>query len=513
MTPCDSARSRPSRTARISSQSRMSRSRVRPSPLLLRTILAAHLLAVISSCDASFIVTPPVVGTDGHGMAGGGRYHRRRPTGKFTPATACDDECESDDTIDRDVRTFSTHHLTDLTSSSGHVGMRRHRNSSSWIRKLFTRPARTNDDDVPPPRTRYRFEYDYNALVIGNATDQITTGMILVHPIGVGIGRWYYDRLLSSLRDEYGNTGRRTVVLVPDLLGSATASGPTDEFGDPISHELPLLNVTDWTRQISHLMAESTRRGGGGNTVGRWAIVANGGCSSIALRVAAESSSRTAPFGAPVTNVVISSPPGLSYFLDGTDPMKVRESYRALSGIVGGLFWWYSLRDNGRFVREFSERNLVGNPDDLGHVWTPNCLSAASLHGGRGRYSTFAFLAGALRDGCGGSLDALRGRRDVRIDLIRGTDTRRNRARSWFWTRKKNKRRRGRTTGDDSNDRRDVDAVRNDTDLAGGTIRQYLQNNGNRGTELFVGGRISLAWEDPNGYAKCLMELVSEYET
>ena len=37
-----------------------------------------------------------------------------------------------------------------------------------------------------------------------------------------------------------------------------------------------------------------------------------------------------------------------------------------------------------------------------------------------------------------------------------------------------------------------------------------MTENGNRGNELFVDGRISLAWEDADGYAKSLIDLLSE---
>lgn len=175
----------------------------------------------------------------------------------------------------------------------------------------------------------------------------------------------------------------------------------------------------------------------------------------------------------------------------------MRKSYRTLSGIAGRLFWWYALRRDGRFVRGFSERNLVGDPASLGEDWTPNCLEAARMHGGLSRFSTFAFLAGTLQDGCSGSLDALRGS-GVAIDFIRGTDGRRNRARSWFWQRRKK-------------DRKPIDYVGGDEAPAKReTIQEFVKKNGNRGKEEFVGGRISLAWEDPDGYAKSLMELLSE---
>ena len=208
---------------------------------------------------------------------------------------------------------------------------------------------------------------------------------------------------------------------------------------------------------------------------------------------------------------MISSPPRISFFLETSDPIRVRDSYKTLCGVLGNAFWWYALRRDGKFVRKFSERNLVGDPATLGESWTPNCLRAARMHGGRGRYSTFAFLAGALRDGCYDSLETLRGRDNVRIDFIRGTDTRRNMARSWFWTRRKGGGRDAGDVGSDTNDDENgVDSIRDLAASADGSIRKYVQDNGNGGRELFVEGRISLAWEDPNGYARCLMELVSE---
>jgi hypothetical protein len=328
-------------------------------------------------------------------------------------------------------------------------------------------------------------------MTLGATSTSATTAVLLLHPIGVGIGKWYYDRLLRALHARYGDLEHRVAFVAPDLLGSATASGPTTAQVEMTA--LPLLNVTDWTEQVAALMAEyEAKSEAGGHAVSSWSVVANGGCAPIALQVAALSRQPTSPFKSTLTNVIISSPPRLPFFFDSADPAKVRKSYRTLSGIPGRLFWWYSLRKEGRFVRSFSEKNLVGDATALGEKWTPNCVATARLHEGRGRYSTFAFLAGTLQDGCVGSLDILKGAA-VAVDFIRGTDKRRNRAKSWFWTRKK----------------RAEDRVC-DEEPAEETFQQYVHDNGNRGKEVFVQGRISLAWEDSEGYAKGLMELLSE---
>lgn len=355
------------------------------------------------------------------------------------------------------------------------------------LRTIFRR--RDAHSDNKEAIRQCRFTYNYEELIIGDDPDANTTAVMLVHPIGVGIGRWYYTRLLHQLNEGYGDANHRLAFISPDLLGSATASCPITECGTALK-KMPLLNITDWTDQVAHLMAEYEGKSkSDGHAVDRWAIVANGGCSPIALQVAALSVDKNSRFNSSLTNVIISSAPRLPFFLDSTDPGKVRKSYRTLSGIAGRLFWWYSLRKGGRFIQKFSERNLVGDPASLGEEWTPNAVAAARLNDGLSRYSTFAFLAGTLQDGCSDSLNALKGS-GVTIDFIRGTDKRRNRAKSWFWTRK-NKSNQGR------DDKGDLD-----------TVQKYVRKNGNRGKELLIGGRISLAWEDSAGYAKSLMELL-----
>lgn len=356
-------------------------------------------------------------------------------------------------------------------------------------RKLLSR----NNNTKRTP-TSYQITYEYDELVIGNAASENTTAVILVHPIGVGIGKWYYDRLLQSLADEYVDVKQgRMVFLSPDLLGSYTASSSSDS-GQELK-KFPLLNITDWAEQLEQLMGEYEMKScKEGHEISNWAIVANGGCAPIALKVAQSAEDNSAPFEKDLTNVVISSPPMLPFFLEGTDPKRVRKSYRTLSGIVGNAFWTYALRKEGKFIQTFSERNLVGDPASLGNHWTPNCVTAARHLGGKSKYSTFAFLAGALQDGCKDSLNSLKGT-GLHIDFIRGTARQeRRRPSSYFWKRKSSEK-----------------PVGTETEVKQEMVEEYVQRNGNRGGTSFIGGRISLAWEDSKGYARELITLLNNF--
>lgn len=374
--------------------------------------------------------------------------------------------------------TFATNRSTQKTNKKKLMSLTR-------LKKFLSRKSTKSTP------TSYKIAYDYDELVIGNASpENTTTAVMLVHPIGVGIGKWYYDRLLESLVDADVHQGRRIVFLSPDLLGSFTASSPIQADSGQELKKFPLLNITDWAEQLENLMSKYEKKScEEGYEIGKWSIVANGGCAPIALKVAQSAVDKSAPFDKDLTNVIISSPPRLPFFLEGTDPNRVQRSYRTLSGIVGKLFWAYSLRKNGQFIQNFSERNLVGDPASLGDHWTPNCVRAAKHLGGKSKYSTFAFLAGALQDGCRESLESLKGT-DVKIDFIRGTARKqRRRPKSYFWRRKPS------------------DKLL-ETEVEQETVEEYIARNGNRGGTASIGGRISLAWEDSKGYARELINLL-----
>lgn len=310
----------------------------------------------------------------------------------------------------------------------------------------------------------------------------------MVHPIGVGISNWFYDRLYTSFdesqRDQTLNSSKTDLVLIsPDLLGSGSALWESKA-------KPPMLNISDWSDQIDDLMKhiEDSNQ----FPIGQWCVVANGGCSPIALQVAARSVEGTASFQHPVSNVILSSVPRLPFFLEGTDPVKVAKSYKTLSGLVGRLFWWYSCKNKGAFIQKFSEKNLVADPRNLGDTWRPTCYKTARRDNGKSRYSTFAFLAGTLQDGCVSSLDTLKKHTDkIRIDVIRGRDIRQNRAKSWFWQRRKRRKKEKAT----------VPTPR---------FRDYLEENSLGGEEILIGGRISLAHEDAEGYRDAMLSFLED---
>lgn len=343
------------------------------------------------------------------------------------------------------------------------------------------------------------FSYDFDQMQVGKSKTKNATGVVLVHPIGVGIGKWYYNRLLTELSGKNIETPKSLIIVVPDLLGSGTACNPTEDKIE-LTSRLPLLNMTDWTDQIVHIMSDVEKCH---PEIANWAVVANGGCSPIALQVGQRSIEGSCyPAKKNVTNIILSSLPSLPFFLSSSDPVAVAKSYNILCGMAGRIFWWYSCRKNGRFIQKFSEKNLVADPITLGKSWRRNCVLLAKMYRGKSRYSTFAFLSGNLQDGCQKSLAVLK-KSGIIIGIIKGRDTRQNRAKSWFWKRPKKQKNNSDIKIDQGNKTLKVPVPRQ-------TFRDFAERNGNGGREIVIGGRISLAHEDAPGYANALIDLLQD---
>lgn len=402
-----------------------------------------------------------------------------------------------------------------------------------------------------------QFDYEYYELILntnpiidsGKAADikksnegsqitestnksQITKVVLLIHPIGVGIGRWYYNRLVQEMTSIYNesftgndNSPTNLVLLVPDLLGCGSASNPKGlsiENNNNIEsrnefqlHKMPLLTIDDWSDQLMDLMARYEDDLGNKNNIGNeinWCIVSNGGCVPIALELGkryrqsqgGSSSSRTntinqkITFNHPITNLILSATPSSDSLFSEPNHNKIKRSYNILSGLLGSIFWWNALRSNGKFIQKFSEKNLASRVENLGADWTPTCVETARAYNGMSRFSTFAFLAGSLNGGSSDRFRALASRegekKNVKIDIITGGDVRRNPARSWFWEKQAKRR------SDTKDDKNEVKKT---------TLVPILKQNGNLGKEYFVGGRRCPAHEDAIGFAKALVEILT----
>jgi hypothetical protein len=315
---------------------------------------------------------------------------------------------------------------------------------------------------------------------------------VLIQPIGVGIGRWYYDDLLKEL-SKYNFSGTifdEYVFLAPDLLGCGTAANARGKDGT-ILKRLPMFTVDDWSYQIINLMQSFEKQCPIISGCIDWSIVSNGGCVPIALEVAKQyiqNKDETTMFYGRLKNLVLSATPRADSLIRPEEQKKVVKAYKRLCGFVGNIFWWYALRRNGAFIEKFSEKNLLASKPS--QEWTAQCVKTAKSLDGKSRYSTFAFLAGSLNGASKVRLEVLKNRKDISVDVITGTDKRKNPANSWFW-------------GKRQKAEQEEKAAPEQTSMV-----EMLKENGNTAREIFVNGRRCPAYEDPQGFAHALVELI-----
>ena len=404
------------------------------------------------------------------------------------------------------------------------------------------------DSTVTTP-TSFNLQYDYNfnelittrrgTTLASEDTAKITVAdcdhansktnvILLIHPIGVRIGNWYYNRLLQEMSElslKYDNGTHNVICLVPELLGCGSACNPIVSFenGNDEVSKLPLLKVNDWADQLMDFMVmydTRLQREEHGNNNIQWSIVSNGGCVPIALEIGRRfsnnnnkytssnldnnSNDTTIDFKMKIANLILSATPSADSLLSKPNQKTIQKSYNFISGILGELFWWNALRNNGKFIQKFSQDNLAANAINLGPDWTPDCVHTAKAYNGKSKYSTFAFLAGSLNDGRNEERlnDLSLARRNdednndfVKISIITGRDGRSNPARSWFWEQQKQQ--------DATESKSDFATPEEKTSLV-----PVIVQNGNGGKEYFIGGRRCPAHEDASGFAMALSEIM-----
>lgn len=351
---------------------------------------------------------------------------------------------------------------------------------------------------------RYYFQYEYNE--VSNPVG--TIAVLLIPPIGVGIGRWYFDRLLTQLAQAHLKQIDSYQFIALDLLASGSASNPIitrdDKTNQTISTvHLPLFTLDDWSNQLVHFMSQYQQSH---KNIQEWCIVANGGCAPLALEVVSQCNrSNLNPHNVTIRHVVLSAPPSIQSILvrQSPDMEKLeRTYYNILLRWPGKLFWWYALRNRGIFLRRFAERNLFSDPANLGWEWCPNCLQTALLHEQRTKHSTFAFLAGALQRNCQDVFQDLKLQHTsthnqdsakLQISLILPRDTKENRAKSWLWQKQRHKA---------------TQSARAQS-LPQSWV-EYLSENHLGGNNRVVDGRRCIAYEDPRGFAEALVSLLSD---
>lgn len=185
--------------------------------------------------------------------------------------------------------------------------------------------------------------------------------LVLVHPIGVGLGREFWQRFVGEWPGEHP-------IYAPDLLGCGQSDLPRAAY-----------RPEDWARQLQYFIAEEVDRPP--------ILIVQGGCLPISLALL--------QLGATVElrGLILSGPPAGSVISQPTAAWQQRLAWNLFDSPLGWAFYQYAR--SRRFLRSFSQRQLFARHEDVDAQWLDTLIAGARPLATR--HAVFSFLAGYWR--------------------------------------------------------------------------------------------------------------------
>ncbi|MDX2230251.1 MAG: alpha/beta hydrolase [Leptolyngbyaceae cyanobacterium bins.349] len=209
------------------------------------------------------------------------------------------------------------------------------------------------------PYQGYACAYDYLPSLDSNNTPPL----LLIHPIGVGLSRLFWNRFCQ----EWRRVGHPHPIYNPDLLGCGASAMPRVAY-------TPL----DWAKQLRHFLTEVVPQ--------PVVICVQGALLPVAIELTTLQPDR-------VLGLVLCGPPAWRLVTRDTPAWQHRFSWSIFDSPLGTLFYQYARRS--QFLRSFSARQLFAAEAGVDEEWLEQLQQGAQ--DSHSRYAVFSFLAGFWR--------------------------------------------------------------------------------------------------------------------
>lgn len=208
----------------------------------------------------------------------------------------------------------------------------------------------------------YRCEYDWYAV----EPESSQTPLLLIHPIGVGLSRRFWDRFCNQWFD----SGHRAPIYRPDLLGCGNSDMPHVAY-----------TPADWALQLNYFVTEVIRR--------PVVVVVQGALLPAAIALVQQLDDPSW-----VKGLVLAGPPAWAVMTQSKPLWQQRLSWNLFDSPLGAAFYRYARRRD--FLASFSSRQLFASSQQVDEEWlTMLKAGAADL---ASRHAVFSFLAGFWRE-------------------------------------------------------------------------------------------------------------------
>ena len=208
----------------------------------------------------------------------------------------------------------------------------------------------------------YRCAYE---VQLAAPTNPQQTPLLLIHPIGVGLSRRFWDRFSQV----WFNTGQSAPLYNPDLLGCGESDQPRVAY-----------QPEDWAAQLHHFIQTVIQR--------PVIVVTQGALFPVAIALTQD------PEASPlVKGLILAGPPAWAVMTQAAPAWQQKVLWNLFDSPVGAGFYRYARRRD--FLRSFSAKQLFDKPEDVDQQWLT--MLKAGAEDMASRHAVFSFLAGFWR--------------------------------------------------------------------------------------------------------------------
>jgi pimeloyl-ACP methyl ester carboxylesterase len=215
------------------------------------------------------------------------------------------------------------------------------------------------------------FHCAYEVQTRSAGVDAKQVPLLLIHPIGVGLSRRFWDRFCQS----WFEMGQPNSLYLPDLLGCGESALPHIAY-----------TPEDWAAQLQHFLQTVVQQ--------PVVVVVQGALLPVAIALAQlQPSSNTSDSSNLVRGLILAGPPAWKVMTQATSPRQQKLSWNLFDSPLGNAFYRYARRRE--FLRSFSTKQLFADADAVDAEWLDELIAGAKDP--ESRHAVFSFLAGFWR--------------------------------------------------------------------------------------------------------------------
>lgn len=225
----------------------------------------------------------------------------------------------------------------------------------------------------PPPTQHYHWQgyrcaYEVQTRGAGGDAEQVP--LLLIHPIGVGLSRRFWDRFCSA----WFEMNQSNSLYLPDLLGCGESALPHVAY-----------KPEDWAAQLQHFLQTVVQQ--------PVVVVVQGALLPVAIALSQLQPSSQSDSSNLIRGLILAGPPAWKVMTQPTSSWQQRLSWNLFDSPLGNAFYRYARRRE--FLRSFSTKQLFATADSVDAEWLDELIAGAKDP--ESRHAVFSFLAGFWR--------------------------------------------------------------------------------------------------------------------